>query len=280
MGRKPKLLTPTFIYEDALLRLEELRAAENRLLENQKLMPPGKIHVSVSNKKVWYYLRNTNSKGKEEESVETYLSKNEREKIRTYLQKAYDEKALKLITKERKNLELFVARCTEIPDKIQAIYDKYPEEVQEQVIPVDISPDIFAKKWEKIESQMSNTYEKKFDFITERGEQVRSKSEMNIANMLFRHDIPYRYEFPLKIRGDKYIYPDFTVLNKKLRKVLYWEHRGRMDDRNYANDSVQKIKDYEQNNIFLGDHLIITEETINSPLGTPEIKAIIKHYLL
>ena len=76
------------------------------------------------------------------------------------------------------------------------------------------------------------------------------------------------------------IYPDFTVLNVKQRKIFYWEHRGMMDDREYSIPAVWRVKEYEKNGIFLGGSLIITEETLRQPLGTDEIKNVIHHYLL
>ena len=79
-------------------------------------------------------------------------------------------------------------------------------------------------------------------YDTKRKERVRSKSELNIANMLDSYGVPYKYECPLKLKDGKVIYPDFTVINVKSRKVIYWEHRGMMDDKNYANMAVSRIK--------------------------------------
>lgn len=75
------------------------------------------------------------------------------------------------------------------------------------------------------------------------------------------------------------MYPDFTVLNVKLREELYWEHLGMMDDPVYAENAVQKIASYEQNEIFPGDKLILTYETQKNPLNQKQIMRIIHHYL-
>ena len=92
--------------------------------------------------------------------------------------------------------------------------------------------------------------------------------------------IPYKYECPLKLKSCGVIYPDFTVLDALRRKVLYWEHRGMMDDREYAKHAVMRIRDYEKNNIRLGSNLIITEETSTCALGTKEIEKVIKNYIV
>ena len=76
----------------------------------------------------------------------------------------------------------------------------------------------------------------------------------------------------------KMIHPDFTVLHVKERRQIYWEHRGMMDDKDYATRSVLRIKNYMKNGIFIGHDLIITEETSANPLGTNEIDAVIAEH--
>ncbi len=61
------------------------------------------------------------------------------------------------------------------------------------------------------------------EYRTEKGELVRSKSEMNIANALFRTEIPYKYECPLTLNDGRVIYPDFTVLDVYNRRLVCWE---------------------------------------------------------
>ena len=51
-----------------------------------------------------------------------------------------------------------------------------------------------------------------------------------------------------------------------------------MDDKEYAKNSVQRLKTMMGDGIFVGEKLIITEETSTSPLGTNEINAIIKKF--
>jgi len=112
-----------------------------------------------------------------------------------------------------------------------------------------------------------------------KGEQVRSKSEVIIADALNRMKIPYRYEYPLYLQKTGTIYPDFTVLNVKLRKEMYWEHLGMLDDSMYAENVVQKLTSYEQNEIFPGEKLILTFETKQQPLNQKLIMQLILRYL-
>ena len=53
-----------------------------------------------------------------------------------------------------------------------------------------------------------------------------------------------------------------------------------MDGQEYANHSVQRMREYQQAGIYLGEGLIITEETSSVPLDTGEIDRVIQHYIL
>ena len=121
-------------------------------------------------------------------------------------------------------------------------------------------------------------YDKKVLQASEKGERVRSKSEIIIANLLNKQGIPYRYEYPVYLSGWGKVYPDFTLLNVRERKEIYWEHLGRMSDADYAEMAIQKIALYEQNNIFIGDKLILTFETQNHPLNQKHIFTILNRF--
>ena len=101
-----------------------------------------------------------------------------------------------------------------------------------------------------------------------------------LANALAGHGIPYKYECPPVLKSGIRIHPDFTVLNVKERRQLYWEHRGMMDNEDYARHTVDRIKQYLKSGIVIGRDLIITEESSSSPPGTDEIECIIRTFFL
>lgn len=111
-------------------------------------------------------------------------------------------------------------------------------------------------------------------------ERVRSKSEILIANALTKHNIPYRYEAPIYLNGYGTVYPDFTILNIRLRKELFWEHLGMMDDASYVEKALEKIDTYQKNNIFPGEKLILTHESAYRPLNTRIIDRMIECYCI
>ena len=198
--------------------------------------------------------------------------------IRKYLQKSYDEKILKFVTVESESLRKLLFKTENVITAVQSIYSDSPTEVKELIIPIDVSDEDYAQKWLNIPYEGKVIPDNLPFFETRRKERVRSKSELNIANALADKGIPYKYECPLHLSNGATIYPDFTVLDVKRRKVLYWEHRGMMDDKEYAKNSVQRLKTMMSEGIFVGKKLIITEETSTSPLGTNEINDIIKKF--
>ena len=94
---------------------------------------------------------------------------------------------------------------------------------------------------------------------------MRSKSEGFIANILSDLGIPYHYEQALKLKNGKTYYPDFTLLKKSTREIIYLEHLGLLDDESYRKSVLAKIDDYRADGIYLGKNLLITYETARNP---------------
>ncbi len=113
-----------------------------------------------------------------------------------------------------------------------------------------------------------------------RGERIRSKSEKIIADTFDRNNIPYRYECPLEFKGEYTIYPDFTILNKRTRKVYYLEHLGMMDDSDYAADAVRRIEFLGLHGVIPGKNLLITSETKSRPLNMKILNRLVQEFLI
>ena len=267
------LLRATSLYDEACRRYKEI--SECRLETERELQkaPPGIIHVVKSGTRIQFYLRAEKS-----DRGGKYIRKSDAHTIQTFLQKFYQERVLKLLTTEAKNLEFLLKKSDDIPKKIKQLYSDLPAQIKCCIDPIDMSDEDFASGWQSIPYVGKEIPDYVPVYETTRGERVRSKSELTIANMLTEKGIPYKYECPKALLNGKEIYPDFTVLNVKARKEIYWEHRGMMDDREYARQAVFKLKSLMKNGIILGDNLIITEETTANPLGTNEIETIINRF--
>lgn len=274
-NNRKKLLLPTTIYNEATRRLEELRIIRMEKEKALKKAPPEKIHIIKSGNRVQYYLRKDKSDigGK-------YIPKSEVEKIRKFVQKSYDEKVLKQVSREIQCLEKCLDKSEQFIENLRKIYSDNPNEIKELINPIDISDEDYKSSWIIEEYEGKEIPGQTPVYLTKKKERVRSKSELNIANTLEDMGIPYKYEYPLTLTNGRRVYPDFTILNVKKRKVYYWEHRGMMDDPEYARHSVFKLKSYMKNGIVVGKNLIITEETSLNPLGTDEIDTIIQKFLM
>ena len=81
---------------------------------------------------------------------------------------------------------------------------------------------------------------------TTRGELVRSKSEVIIADMLHGMGLPYSYEKPYFAPNGSSRYPDFTVEDAETGRRLLIEHLGMMDRPDYARRWRAKEQWYRQ----------------------------------
>lgn len=134
-------------------------------------------------------------------------------------QKDYDKKVLGAVKKELNAIDRYFSSC---PAKnIEQIYDNLHEARKKLIIPVIEPEEDYVRNWESVEYQGKEFYEDTPEFYTAKNERVRSKSEVIIADALAREGIPYRYEYPVYLKGPGQIYPDFTVLNVRNRKEVF-----------------------------------------------------------
>ena len=114
---------------------------------------------------------------------------------------------------------------------------------------------------------------------TLRGELVRSKSEVIIADTLFTYKIPFRYECHLDLNG-VIVYPDFTILHPETMEKYYWEHFGLMEKAIYRERTFNKLALYGEHNILPSINLITTYETQSHPINSEYIQQIIENTFL
>jgi len=79
---------------------------------------------------------------------------------------------------------------------------------------------------------------------TERGDLVRSKSELVIADKLYARGIDYSYELPLLLPNGRTRYPDFTITDAARGVAFYWEHLGMLGDPAYQSRWERKRAEY------------------------------------
>lgn len=233
-------------------------------------LPTGIIQVFDTKLRTQYYICDNGKR--------TYVKVKERSKVKDMCQKEYLERSLEAARKELKQLNKLYCICKN--DSWERVYEKQHPKKQAMQSPGWLPDREFVKEWE------SDVYEKKTfkemvpEYYTDREERVRSKSEILIANALHKHQVPYYYEKPLHLNGYGTVHPDFTLLNVRERKTLYWEHMGMLDDETYMDYALDKITAYEKNGIFPGHQLILTHETSKKPINSKLIESIIMEYCL
>ena len=124
--------------------------------------------------------------------------------------------------------------------------------------------------------------EERLIHLTARGDLVRSKSEVIIADHLHRAGIRYAYERPLSIAGFLK-YPDFTIEDEDTGASFYWEHCGMLADPGYRRRWKEKLAWYRENDILPYSEgggkrgtLIVTEDSMKGGISSPEIIATIE----
>ena len=254
-------------------RIKQLSRIKMNLEHSVTIDLPGRLRVSKCGKQMRHYYCSEpgDKQGK-------YLGKREVELAQALAQKDYEQKALRAVERELKCIERFLAEWQK--DSIEDVYEKLHPERQKLVVPAIETEAQFIEAWEAVEFQGKGFRDGAPELYTARGERVRSKSEMIIADLLAKEGVPYRYEYPLELEGFGTVYPDFTVLDVIRRREIYWEHLGMMDDTEYAENAVKKIDAYKRNGYFPGDNLIITQETRMFPIDQRSIVREIRQYLL
>lgn len=114
---------------------------------------------------------------------------------------------------------------------------------------------------------------------TARGELVRSKSEVIIADALFDKGIDYEYEKELHLNEDGIKSPDFTIEDAESGSKFYWEHCGMMSDETYRRRWETKRMIYEKHGIIEGKNLIVSYDKEDGSIDSQEIRNLINRYL-
>ena len=237
-------------------------------------VPQGSLCIRFRNGKPIYYCRNSSN-----EKTGRYLgNKVSLEVLQLALKRELitnlsdNQESLSIVRKAIKGLEQNDS-IKNISDNLIQITSPYHEEQSR------INNEEFVQKW------LNVIYEKKdeeecYQFITSSGVRVRAKSEAMIANKLTLEEVPFRYEYPIKIGKGLIVYPDFVVLNKRNHKTYIWEHNGAIDKEDYCKAFIRKVETYSLNGYLPGEKMIYTYESSKCPINMEIVDMYIKKYLL
>lgn len=183
--------------------------------------------------------------------------------------------------------ELIYTALTRQKEGIVILYEGDPKELM----------DYSGEKWSVTNQRFTNLFQapnpqlvkdkdKKNLFLedrlinrTLRGEDVRSKSELIIANLLYHHEIEYEYEGVLEFNGE-IRRPDFVIENEDTGETYFWEHLGMLNNRKYRESWERKKQWYLKNGITAeggkNGTLIVSEDNRKGGISSQDIEEKIK----
>ncbi len=266
---------------DGTMEIRKLLINEMDRLENiakkvgEKLsdVPQGTLRVAKSNGCVQYYHRTEEGKHNG-----CYIQKKDMELARRLAQKEYDEKVFVYANKTSAQIRRLLKTYED--NGIENIFNSEHEARKRLICPVEEPFENCLRSWINEPFVGKGFKETSPVIITNSGIRVRSKSEKIMSDYFDSVGLMYKYECPLILNPYGIIYPDFTFLSRKTRKLIYWEHEGMIDNPEYAQKAVQKIELYEKNGIFPGENLILTFETATNAINTDILKLLTQKYLL
>ena len=249
-------------------RLQHTRAQYERWLESA---PEGTIHFRA-NPQGWSWLYRAPGSKKP-----IYLSKKERKLAEALALKRVYRAKLKDIQQQIEAYE----RCLKSLKKIKrAEYIlEHSKALRELTRPYLYDLPENLKAWVCADYEKNPINPEHLNVPTVSGEFVRSKSERSIYNLLRNAKLPFRYECRLELENArKPNYPDFTILDPKDGSIYYYEHFGMMDDEDYQQDFMKKMRTYLNNGIYPGINLIMSFETQEMPLDEVYVQHLLEYY--
>lgn len=263
------------ISNEVTKEIEKLEKLLERMTRFKMQEPKGSLKCHKKGTRTFFYQLFWNKQtGKCEEK---YIKKANLPLIKALAQKHYYVELEPIVKKNLCALRAFEKKYDE--EKAEEIFDDLCEVRKGLVIPAFVSKAEKVRRWFAEKTEVNASHPENLRFETDQGEMVRSKSEVIIANALYRHRdvIFYKYEKPLELAvGSKIIvfHPDFTILNVRTGRIMYWEHAGRIGDEEYTDDFVWRMNAYTRNGVFPRD-MVVTFESDEKPLDMAVVKKIV-----
>ena len=253
-------------------RLSYLDVLITRLKESIAGMPAGNLRLTSERGKTRFYKSVPGKKWQ-------YVCASDEKTLKALAQKEYEMKLLMDAINERSQIQSYLKTLhLANPETALQSLDARIRKFVEIALSSDES---YARKWHGTEfEQHWKTEYHRIETLSK--DMVMSKSEALIADRLFTEGIPFHYEQVLRLgKGFNQVvfYPDFTILNKRTRKLYYWEHLGLMGDRNYCLDNLAKLDVYAKYGIVQGKNLILSYESEGKTLSMAYVRKMIREFL-
>lgn len=255
--------------KDVQAKIDAIKKEIEQLDTLKGRLPNGELLCCKNENRYKWYWKN--------EGGSTYLPKGKRKFAEKLALKKYCVYRLEELKKSLVAYEYYLRKMVGVEGKSENLlhHEEWGKLLETHFKAVDSE----LQRWQEADYERSKKYEEGLIYKGTQGKLLRSKSEVIIDMILYKNNIPFRYEDKLILDGIE-IYPDFTVRHPMTGKITYWEHFGCMDEEGYRNQACSKIKLYCDNGIIPTINLITTYETKEHPLDIGHVETIIKEYFL
>ena len=234
-----ELLLPDTLAVQMQKRLVQLQATLQKIRETQKQMPQGHLRVAQKGtKRPWFYLYT-----KPDDLTGKYIRKKNIEFAKQLAQKDYNSALIEQLEKETIALQEYLTQ-SQNGRAIPKLYEGLCPARQALITPATLTDRQYIAQWKSVTWQGYPFTADTPTYDTANGEQVRSKSEVIIADTLYRHGIPYRYEYPVKLwKGGP-----STELRDHKGELL--DHKGELlDHKGELRDHKSELRDHKLEHI-------------------------------
>ena len=218
---------------------------------------------------------------KEKKGRPKYLRRSEYGAAEKVLQDKVAQKTREVLEKNIRELEKILKKINDydmdsILKKMPAAYARFHDELFSR----DGCSEAEFPQSENTKDRAGLKYRTSFGLF------VRSKNEVLIAEALYAAGLEFWYEKRLELvvkSGDGYNtdveYPDFTIRLPD-GSIVYWEHFGMMDKKDYQEKNYRKLQNYLANGIYPPHNMILTFDGENMPFDNGAVWRIIQGQLL
>lgn len=263
-------------------RKEYLQDLLKQIRNSKKNLPNGSLRIHGGNNPHYYHVT-------EDTKIPygRYLKSAELPVAEALAQKDYLARLEVAVVQELRELKRMERKASSVPQpqspqshskplRPEDVYRSLNPYRQKLVTPLAVSDEDFAQAWVAEPYERKPFSENDPSFYSARGDRVRSKSEVLIADILDEYRIPYRYEAPLRLRDGFVIHPDFTILRLPSRRICYFEHCGRMDDELYLHAFLRRENAYIENGFIPGRDVFHTFESTADPINTKLLRKMLR----
>ena len=230
-------------------------------------LPEGQLSASNIRGKNYYYNRVNGER--------VYLGLENNNEIKEMKSQRLLSELLKRIDKNEKLMRTFLLKYQDIQPN--CVRQQLGKAYLDAEINGTFSTYADGTDWGEQEYQRNMKYPEFLVHRTLKGDYVRSKSELVIANTISMKKLQYRYEELTKVGGHIFA-PDFKILIPNTGKIKLLEHFGMMHDAEYRERALWKMSTYIENGYRPYEDILFTFDDLNGNLDAKNLDILITNF--